>query len=166
MQSAMPAVIILLSLLLYGEKTSAVQLLGVSISIVGASVIVMRGSWDAFIGLSLVQGDLWMMVAVVLYACYSVLLRKRPAMHPLSFLTLTFGIGVLSLLPLYLWELSWTRPSASAVNVLLTTMYLAVFPSILAYLFWNRGIELIGANRGGLFINLIPVFASLLAILC
>lgn len=163
-QSAMPAVIIVLSLLLFREKIAAVQSLGVSMCVAGAAMIVVRGSWHTLIQLSPVQGDVWMMVAVVLYALYSVLLRKRPALHPLSFLTLTFGIGVLSLAPLYLWELSWVRPTATAGNIALSVMYLAVFPSVLAYLCWNRGIELIGANRGGLFINLIPVFASILAI--
>lgn len=122
-----------LSLLPYRGKTAA-QLLGVPISIAGACVIVMRGSWEAFIGLSLVQGDVWMMVAFIFYASYLVLLHKRPAMNSVSFLTVTFGIGVLPLLALYLWELSWARPTATIANVLLATIDLAVLPSVLAYL--------------------------------
>ncbi|MFQ5993475.1 MAG: DMT family transporter [Acidiferrobacterales bacterium] len=164
MQSSMPAVIIVISLLLFGEKISSVQLGGVGISILGAAIIVLRGDPSTFLSLAFVDGDLWMALAVVLYALYSALLRNRPSVHPLSFLTVTFALGSMALLPLYLGELWSTGSNAIQPKVALTILYLAVFPSILAYLCWNRGIEIIGANRGGLFINLIPVFASVLAI--
>jgi drug/metabolite transporter (DMT)-like permease len=86
-------------------------------------------------------------------------------MHPVSFLIFSFGFGALGLLPLYLWELSAKGAFAlSAANVS-SILYVSLFPSIVAYFCWNRGIELIGANRGGLFINLIPVFASAMAVL-
>jgi drug/metabolite transporter (DMT)-like permease len=106
-----------------------------------------------------------MILAVVLYALYSVLLPKRPGIHPLSFLTVTFGLGALGLLPVYIWELSGSGPFAITADVFMSVVYVAVFPSIVAYFCWNRGIELIGPNRAGLFINFIPLFASVLAIL-
>ncbi len=106
-----------------------------------------------------------MMAAVILYALYSALLRQRPAIHPLSFLIYTFGLGILFLLPLYVWELSGSQTITLTHDVVLSILYVALFPSIVAYFCWNRGVEVIGANRAGLFINLIPVFASVLAIL-
>lgn len=164
-QSVMPAMIVLLSFLLYREKVSRLQLLAVLLCILGAGVIVMHGDWQRLQQLSFVTGDLLMLLAVCLYALYSVLLRKRPQIHPLSFLTTTFLVGVVSLLPLYLWELTQTPPLQLSRPVVLSLLYVGVCPSILAYLCWNRGIEQIGANRAGLYINLIPLFASIMAIL-
>ena len=106
-----------------------------------------------------------MMGAVILYALYSALLRKRPAIHPLSFLVYTFGLGIIFLLPLYIWELAGSATLTVTYPVILSILYVALFPSIVAYFCWNRGVEVLGANRTGLFINLIPVFASILAIL-
>jgi len=115
--------------------------------------------------MSFAPGDILMMGAVILYALYSALLRQRPAIHPLSFLIYTFGLGILFLLPLYVWELSGSQTITLTRDVVLSILYVALFPSIVAYFCWNRGVEVIGANRAGLFINLIPVFASVLAIL-
>jgi drug/metabolite transporter (DMT)-like permease len=106
-----------------------------------------------------------MLVAVLLYALYSVFLRRRPPMHILSFLIYTFALGALGLLPLYLWELSYRPAFTLNFEVVASILYFATFPSIVAFFCWNRGVELIGANRAGLFINLIPVFASILAII-
>ncbi|MDX2452750.1 DMT family transporter [Desulfosarcina sp.] len=164
-QTTMPAVIIVISLILYGERVSGIQAAGVMLCVVGAGVVVLKGRWQALIDLALAQGDLLMIVAVVLYALYSALLPKRPNMHPMSFLTYTFGLGCLGLLPLYLWEISAVGTFTLTPGVAGSIGYVALFPSIVAYFCWNRGVAVIGANRTGLFINLIPVFAAILAIL-
>ena len=163
-QSTMPAAILLISLILYREKATPVQLLGVAACVCGAFLVVLRGKLGALLNMTLVAGDLLMLVAVVLYALYSALLRKRPPVHPLSFLIYTFGIGSLGLLPLYAWELLTVGPFPVNGSTVLSILYVSLFPSIVAYFCWNRGIDLIGPNRGGLFINLIPVFASVMAI--
>lgn len=164
-QTAMPAVIILATLVMFKEKVSALQIMGVAICIIGAFIVILRGRWDTLLGMSFASGDILMMGAVILYALYSVLLRRRPAVHPLSFLIYTFGLGILFLLPLYIWELACSATMNLNHRVILSILYVAVFPSIVAYFCWNRGVEVLGANRTGLFINLIPVFASVLAIL-
>ncbi len=105
-QTTMPAVIIVISLVLYGERISWIQAAGVTLCVIGAGVVVLKGRWQSLIDMALVHGDLLMIVAVFLYALYSALLPKRPNMHPMSFLTYTFGMGCLGLLPLYLWEMS------------------------------------------------------------
>ncbi len=164
-QSVTPALIVLISFVLFHEKVSRLQLVAVLLCILGAAYIVMRGDWQRLQQLSFVEGDLLMLLAVFFYGLYTVLLRKRPPIHPLSFLTSTFSVGVLALLPLYLWELGQSAPLVLNRPVLLALGYVGLFPSIVAYLCWNRGIEQIGANRAGLFINLIPLFAALMAVI-
>jgi len=164
-QTTMPAVIILATLVMFKEKVTRLQILGVAICIIGAFIVILRGRWDTLLGMSFVKGDILMMGAVIVYALYSALLRQRPAIHPLSFLIYTFGLGVIFLLPLYIWELAGSATMTLTFQVILSILYVALFPSIVAYFCWNRGVEVIGANRAGLFINLIPVFASILAIL-
>lgn len=164
-QTTMPAVIILATLVMFKETVTRLQILGVAICIIGAFIVILRGRWNTLLGMSFAPGDILMMGAVIVYALYSALLRQRPAIHPLSFLIYTFGLGVIFLLPLYIWELAGSATMTLTLQVVLSILYVALFPSILAYFCWNRGVEVIGANRAGLFINLIPVFASILAIL-
>ena len=163
-QTSMPAVIILISLIAFKESVTKKQLFGVTMCIFGEGFVVLRGDLTAFFKLDFAEGDILMMIAVVIYALYSAFLRQRPPIHPMSFLIYTFGIGVFCLLPLFIWQVSDSGPIVVNVNILASILYVAVFPSIIAYLCWNHGITVLGANRGGLFINLIPVFASLLAI--
>jgi drug/metabolite transporter (DMT)-like permease len=163
-QTTMPAIIILITLLFFNERVTLLQMAGVMLCVVGAGTVVLQGQWHLLTQMALVRGDILMSIAVVVYALYSALLRKRPAMHPVSFLVYTFGIGALGLLPLYLVEIGQGHTFTPAWETLASILYVALFPSIVAYFCWNRGVELIGANRTGLFINLIPVFASLMAI--
>jgi drug/metabolite transporter (DMT)-like permease len=163
-QTALPALVILISLAVFREKIGGLQFLGVGFCMVGALLVILRGDLATLLRMSFVRGDLIIGLAVVLYALYSAFLRKRPPIHPLSFLVFSFGIGVLGLLPLYLAELALRGGFSPGEDVVLSIMYVALFPSIVAYFCWNRGIDLIGPNRGGLFISLIPVFASGMAV--
>ncbi|MEA3544522.1 MAG: DMT family transporter [Thermodesulfobacteriota bacterium] len=164
-QSVMPVVIVLISFILFRDKITSLQLFAIALCTLGAGYIVIRGDWQRLLQLEFVIGDLIMLLAVCLYALYSVLLRKRPDIHAMSFLTTTFAVGVVLLLPLYLWEQQTVPPLELTQPVIISLLYVAFCPSILSYLFWNRGIQEIGANRAGLYINLIPLFASLLAVL-
>lgn len=164
MQSAMPVIIVVMTYLFFRETITLVQALGVGISLACALTIIARGDLQVLVSLSLNAGDALVFTAVVCYAGYSALLRLRPAIHPLSFLAVTFIPGTLILLPFYLWETLSGRPMVFDPVTLLAVAYVAIFPSILAYLFFNRGVELVGANRAGLFLHLMPVFGSLMAI--
>ena len=99
------------------------------------------------------------------YAFYSALLRLRPDVHPLSLLSATFMVGTMILLPLYLWEHLNVRAVQLNGVTLATLAYTALFPSLLAYLCFNRAVALMGANKAGQFINLMPVFGTVLAVL-
>lgn len=164
MQSAMPVLIVLMSFLLIGERITPLQALGVAVSLTGAVTLIARGDLGVLAALAFNTGDLWVLAATISYAGYTALVRNRPSVHPMTFLLAIFAPGALMLLPFYLWEslnrwpLVLTPVSAAAVA------YVAIFPSILAYLAWNRSVELVGANRTGLSVHLMPVFGSLLAI--
>ncbi len=164
-QSVMPVIIVLISFILFRDRIAFVQVFAIALCTLGAGYIVIHGDWQRLLQLKFVSGDLIMLLAVALYALYSVLLRKRPDIKPMSFLTTTFAVGVLILLPFYLWERQVSAPLELTQPVVISLLYVAFCPSILAYLFWNQGIHEIGANHAGLYINLIPLFASLLAVL-
>ncbi len=165
MQSAAPLMIGLWSLILFRDRLTLAQLLGILTSLTGVVVIVARGNLAALAQLTLNPGDVWFLVALVSYALYAALLRRRPAIHFLSFLAFTIVAGALMLAPATVWEFTAGRridPTPAAFAVL---AYVVIFPSLLAYVFFNRGVELIGANRAGPFFHLIPVFGSAIAIL-
>lgn len=164
LQSITPVIIVILSFALFGERVSGRQLGGIGLSLAGAATIILQGEWEALRELQVNRGDLLALAAVFCYAGYSVLLRKRPAIHPLSFLALTFGLGWLLLLPFWLAEMAGGRSFVATPTTLAAVAYVAIFPSIVSYLCYNRGVDLVGANRAGLFIHLMPVFGSLLAI--
>jgi drug/metabolite transporter (DMT)-like permease len=155
LQSVMPVVILLWVLALYGERPGRFQTIGVAVSLLGVMVIAGRGSLAALAGLSFNVGDVWVLGAVVLYALYAVLLRRRPRVHPLSLLVVLMGVGSLLLLPFYAWEshagasIRGGWPSYAAIA------YMAVLPSFVANLFFNRGVELIGAAQAGQSVHLL-----------
>jgi drug/metabolite transporter (DMT)-like permease len=164
MQSLMPVLIVALSWLLFGDQVRPLQALGILVSLSGAVTIISRGELAVLAGLQINRGDLFVATAVLCYAGYSVLLRLRPPVHPLAFIAATFWLGTAMILPLYLWETLQVRVLQPQPVTFLVIGYVAIFPSIVSYLCYNRGVELIGANRAGLFIHLMPVFGTLMAI--
>jgi drug/metabolite transporter (DMT)-like permease len=164
LQSVIPLAILACSFFLFGEVPGPLQLAGLALSLGGVVVIASHGSLEDLLGLRLRSGDLWVMGAVLAYALYSACLRLRPGVHPLSFLACSIAAGLLALLPAWLWEAAtWGMPPLGTATIL-SVGFLAVFPSLLSYLFFNRGVELIGANKAGQFIHLLPVFGSLMAV--
>lgn len=165
LQSALPVLIILFSYLIFGERTGPLALCGIALSLGGVVTILTAGDPLAVARLAPNAGDVLVFVAVACYALYSALLRRRPAVHPLSFLAVTFGIGAAMLAPFWIWEMASGAVMRLDRTTLLSVGYVAVFPSVLAYFCYNRGVQQIGANRAGQFIHLMPVCGSLLAVL-
>jgi drug/metabolite transporter (DMT)-like permease len=164
LQSAGPLFIAVWSLILFGVRLSAAQAGGVALSLTGVLVIVLHGDLTALTGIEFNRGDLIFTVAIAIFGLYSVLSLKRPPIHGLSFVGFTFGCGAACLIPLWIWELL-SRPAMRLDTAnLLTLFYVAVFPSTLAYLCFNRGVHLIGANRAAPFLHVAPVFGSVMAI--
>lgn len=131
----------------------------------GAFTIIVQGDLEVLRSLSVNRGDLVIFTAVALYAGYSALLRRRPPVHPLSFLAATFFLGALMNLPFYALESFAGRPVQINGPMLLAVGYVMLFPSVVSYFCFNRGVDLVGANRAGLFIHPLPVFGSIMAVL-
>ena len=164
LQSAGPLFVAMWSLILLGVRLTLAQAGGIALSLTGVLVILLHGDLTALTAIEFNKGDLIFTVALAIFGLYSVLSLKRPKIHGLSFVGFTFGGGAACLIPLLIWELL-SRPvmQLDAMN-LLTLFYVAVFPSTLAYLCFNRGVQLIGANRAAPFFHVVPVFGSAMAI--
>ncbi len=165
LQSATPLIIVAWAFLLFGERPTPRQAAGVAVSLLGVAMITCRGSLAALAGLRPNPGDLWVVLALGIYGIYCVCLRRRPAVHPLSFLSAAMGLGSCMLLPFYLWEHAAGAAIRPGWDAWLTLGYMAVLPSFAAYMLFNRGIELIGAGRAGQSMHLMPLFGSMLAAL-
>lgn len=165
MQTGIPPLIVLMSFLMFRDRVSAVQGAGIALSLAGALTLISKGDLGALVRLDLNPGDLWIFVAVICYAGYTALLRRRPAVHAFSFLFVTFAAGAAMILPFYLGETLGGRPYEVTAMALGATVYVALFPSILAYLCFNRLVAVAGPNRAGMCIHLVPVFGTVLAIL-
>ena len=133
------------------------------LSLAGVLVILLHGDITTLSAISFNKGDLIFTVALIIFALYSVLTLKRHAIHGLSFAAFTFGAGSAALIPLLIYEFFTRPPMTLDVHNLLTLFYVAIFPSILAYLCFNRGVLLIGANRAAPFLHVVPVFGSVMA---
>jgi drug/metabolite transporter (DMT)-like permease len=164
LQSAAPLVVALWSLILLGVRLTLAQACGVLLSLAGVLVILLHGDLTTLSNIAFNKGDLIFTVALVIFALYSVLTLKRPQIHGLSFVGFTFGCGASCLIPLFIWEL-YARPVMQIDTAnLLTLAYVALFPSTLAYLCFNRGVQLIGANRAAPFFHVVPVFGTVMSI--
>jgi drug/metabolite transporter (DMT)-like permease len=165
LQSTGPILIAIFCFVLYRDRLTGRQMAGIAASLFGVVIIVCRGDLAVLLQIELNIGDLWFLAALAVYALYSALLRKRPKMHWLSFLATTIGLGTLLLTPLFIWELSTGLRPAWSPAVVAVFAYVIIFPSMVAYLFFNRAVDLIGANRASPFFHLIPLFGSVIAIL-
>jgi drug/metabolite transporter (DMT)-like permease len=126
-------------------------------------VILTQGDLTALSAIRFNKGDLIFLVAMITFGLYSVLTLKRPAIHSLSLVGFTFGCGAAVLIPLWIVEL-YSRPvMALDAQNMLTLLYVAIFPSAVAYLCFNRGVQLIGANRAAPFFHVVPVFGAAMA---
>lgn len=164
LQSAGPLFVAIWSLLLLGIRLTLAQAGGLTVSLTGVLVILLQGDLTTLKNIEFNIGDVIFVAALLIFGLYSTLTFKRPQIHGLSFVGFTFGCGAAALVPLLIWELM-TRPMMQFDTAnLLTLFYVAVFPSTLAYLCFNRGVHLIGANRAAAFFHVIPLFGAAMAI--
>jgi drug/metabolite transporter (DMT)-like permease len=165
LQTAMPIVVVLATFAIFRETVTAVQAAGIAASFAGTLILIAHGDPAVLLGLDFKRGDLWMLAAVVCYAVYTALLRLRPPVHGFSFAFASFALGAALLLPFYIAETILVGPLPVSAGSLTAIAYVAVFASVLAYMAFNRTVELLGANTAGLAVHLIPVFGIVLAVL-
>ena len=163
LQSAAPLFVAGWSLVLLGVRLTLAQAGGIALSLTGVLVILLHGDFSALAGIAFNEGDLIFTVAILIFGLYSVLTLKRPAIHGLSFAGFTFGCGAACLIPLWIWELMSRPVMRLDTPNLMMLFYVAVFPSTLAYMCFNRGVQLIGANRAAPFFHVVPVFGAAMA---
>ena len=161
--SVAPALIVAASALIFGDPVRGRQLLGICISLLGVLTIVVAGDFSRLSSMSFNVGDLIVLLNMGLWAIYSTCLRLRPEVHWLSF---TFVFAVISSLgsaPLAVFEHFNGEPLLATWATVGAVLYTGLFSSTLAFIGWNRGVELIGAARAGVFLHLIPCYAAVLS---
>jgi drug/metabolite transporter (DMT)-like permease len=164
-QSSGPLFVALWSLILFGVRLTGAQLAGIAISLVGVLTIILRGDFAALASIAFNKGDVMFAASLVSFGLYSALIPRRPVTHQLSLISFTTLCGALMLVPFSVWEYSTGAVLKFDFLTLATLAYVLIFPSTLAYLFFNRGVALIGPNRAAPFFHLVPVFGSAMAIL-
>ena len=147
-----------------GGTIAAVAQFSLSMTMVGVAVVASKGDVGALLALALNYGDLLMLIAALLYSAYTVALRARPDVPGEAMFTMFAVISALAALPLAVWEAASPGYAWPTLNGWIITGLVAVFPSCLAQLFFLRGVDLIGPTRAGVFINLVPIFAAILAV--
>ncbi len=164
-QAGMPMLIFVANFVLYRMRVAVGQIVGFTLSLVGVGLTASHGDLTRLAELDVNAGDAIMLVALFVYAGYTVALRYKPAIHWKSLMLALCVAALVSSVPFTIWEVATDRaiwPDARGWSVV---GYTAILPSIVSQAFYIRGVELIGANRAGLFINLVPIFGTLLSIM-
>ncbi len=163
-QGGVPALVLIGARTFLGVRFTALQALGAIVTMAGVAAIAAQGDLARLLALDFNSGDAMMLVAVILYAGYTVALRERPAVSGLSLLAGMAFAAFLTSLPLMIWEMSspgYVWPTPLGLSLLI---YVALGPAFSSQMFYMRGIELIGPGRAGVFVNLVPVFGAIMAV--
>ena len=164
--AAIPAATIVLSSIMKIEKTNTFQILGLLLSIIGIGSIISNGDLQRIVSLSFNKGDLWMLVCVFTWALYSILLKKyKFKLSQFTLIQLMVSVGVLFLIPQFFYEKTIGLEVNFNKAFFLILFYVVVFPAIAAYYCWQKGVEIIGPNRATIFIQLMPLFSAIMAII-
>jgi drug/metabolite transporter (DMT)-like permease len=163
-QSSGPLFVALWMLVFFGVRLTTAQAIGIAVSMFGVLVIVLHGHFTSLANIEFNIGDLGVVMGLVVLGFYSALIPRRPPVHALSLMTFTTGCAALMILPLVAMEVAAGHVLKFDALTVSTGIFVVIFPSALAYMFYNRGIELIGPNRAAPFFHLVPVFGSVMAI--
>jgi drug/metabolite transporter (DMT)-like permease len=163
-QGAIPVFVLALALIVDKVPISLLQMAGILVTMVGVILVATKGDVTYLLELAVTRGDLLMVIACFFYAAYTVGLKRRPAVSGLGFFAVMATAAFVTSLPLVAVEIALGQFQWPTPKGWLITLYIAVFPSFLSQLFFMRGVDLIGPGRAGIFVNLVPVFAALLAV--
>lgn len=159
-----PVFIVIFSRFIYGEKITVNRGAGILIVAAGIIFLVTKGNVGSILNISFSIGDLWMLLAAITFAAYSLLLKRKPDnLNIWAFQLCTFSIGLLLLLPFYLWDLSVSPPVRFDLTTLGAILYIGIFASLSAFVLWNKAIAIIGPARAGMLYYSLPLFSGLLA---
>ncbi len=166
MISTIPVWIMFISSILGIEKTNKFQIIGVILSLLGVIFIITKSDLDVIKNLDFNKGDLIMSLGMFSWALYSALLKKKKyEISQISLLEIVIILGLLFLIPIYLLEIKIGNPLVVNKPFLLTLFYVVLFPGLASFFFWIKGISIIGANRAGVFLHLMPIFGTFMAMI-
>jgi drug/metabolite transporter (DMT)-like permease len=165
LQGSMPVFVLVGALLFYGTRIRGWQIAGMAVTLLGALLVATRADLATLTSFSFNMGDLWMLAACCLYAGYTVALRSKPAVPGLVFFAALAGVALLTSLPLVAYEVLTGTVTWPTLRGWLIVLYVGLFPSFVSQVLFMRSVELIGPGRAGLFVNLVPIFGALLAVL-
>ena len=166
MISTIPVMIIFISSILKIEKTNIFQLLGVLFSFLGVIIIITKANFEILMNLNFNKGDITMVVGMLSWATYSVLLKKKKyELSQLTLLEVVISFGFLFLIPIYFIEYQMGFRIELDSNFIKVLSYVVLFPGLISFIFWIKGISLIGANRSGVFLHLMPILSAIMAII-
>ncbi len=164
MQSAAPVIIVVMSFIIFRDRFTVLQGLGISISLAGVLAVITRGDIQSLLKLNFNFGDVLIFLGFISWAVYTVFLRKRPDIH---WLTFAFSIAIVAVVlnsPFWMLEHLSGQTLKATWKTVIAILYAGIFPSIISYNLYNRGVQLIGSNRAGAFLHLVPLFGSVMAI--
>ena len=164
MISTIPVWIMFISSILGIEKTNKFQIFGVILSLLGVLFIITKSDLDVIKNLAFNRGDLIMASGMFAWALYSALLKKTYEISQITLLEVVIITGLIFLIPIYLLEMTFGNQIVLGKPFILTLSYVVLFPGLASFFFWIKGISIIGANRAGVFLHLMPVFGSIMAI--
>ena len=166
MISTVPVMIIFISSLLKIEKTNFFQIIGVGLSLTGVLFIITKADIGLLKNLDFNRGDLIMIIAMLSWATYSALLKKKKyELSQISLLQVVISFGVIFLIPLYFIDMNMGNSIKLEKPFFLTLAYVVLFPGLASFFFWIKGVALIGANRSGVFLHLMPIFGAVMAMI-
>ncbi len=166
MISTIPVWIMFISSILGIEKTNKFQIFGVFLSLLGVIFIITKSDLDLIKNLDFNKGDLIMASGMFAWALYSALLKKKTyEISQITLLEVVIITGLLFLIPIYILEIYLGNPLIVHKPFILTLTYVVLLPGLASFFFWIKGISIIGANRAGVFLHLMPIFGSLMAII-
>jgi len=161
-----PVWIIFIASILNIEKTNVFQIIGVGLSLIGVICIITKADLNLIKNLDFNKGDLSMIVAMFAWAVYSALLKKKKyEISQLALLQVVIILGLIFLIPIYFIEMNLGHMIVLGLPFYLTLSYVVIFPGLLAFFFWIKGISIIGANRAGVFLHLMPIFGAIMAMI-
>lgn len=163
-QGAIPIFVFLGSYLFLRKGMTILQILGTSLTLIGVIVVATKGELNQLQGLDLNLGDLFMLIACFFYAIYSIGLSRRPNIAPLSLFTLFAGFAFLASLPLWMIEIQYQGLQAPTTTGWVIVALVALIPSLISQLLFIHAVGLVGPVRSGMFVNLVPIFASVMAV--
>ncbi|HEY8566850.1 MAG TPA: DMT family transporter [Beijerinckiaceae bacterium] len=163
-QGAIPVLVLVGALVWFGTRVRLFQVVGMLVTLVGVTIVAAKGDLAVLRSLDFNVGDVWMLIASGFYAFYTLALRRRPAVSGLALFAALAGVAFVTSLPLVAYEIATGQVQWPTPKGWLIMLYVGLCPSLLSQIFYMRGVELIGPGRAGIFVNLVPVFGALLAV--